>query len=79
MGMVQITGNDDKPNILDQIHLDLDNEKYYDENIFTYRDPMKDILFDHDFIESEITKYNLSFDGCSNCNQMMKHFSDEHS
>ena len=75
--MVQITAPDDKLNILDQIHLNLDDDKDYDKDICSYHDPMKDILFNHDFVASEVSKYDLLFNNCVNCNQVMNHFSDQ--
>ena len=74
--MVQLGVTKDHPNILDQIHLNLEDEKDYDTNDLTFKDPIKDIVFDHEFVVQEIAKYDLSFDGCSNCNQVMRHFED---
>ena len=65
-----------QPDILDQIHLDLAAESDYDKNVLTYRDPIHDIVFGHDFIAQEVMKYDLSFDGCCNCSQISKHFQD---
>ena len=74
--MVQLGASEDHPNILDQIHLNLEEEKDYDKNVCTFKDPIKDIVFDHEFVAQEISKYDLSFDGCANCNQVMRHFED---
>ena len=74
--MVHISEVPDQPNILDQIHLDLDKEKDFDMNVLTFKDPVKDIVFGHNFIAQEIAKYDLSFDGCGNCSQVMRHFQD---
>ena len=68
--------NPDQPSILDHIEIDLDNEHDYDKNVLSFKDPVRDIVFSHDFIAQEVQKYNLSFDGCGNCSQFMKHFSD---
>ena len=66
----------DQPDLLDQVQIDLDSEDDYDKHVLTFKDPMHDIVFGHDFIAQEVNKYNLSFDGCSNCSQFMRHFSD---
>ena len=67
-------------NILDKIYIDnLESEKDFTNHSVSYRDPVKDILFDHDFIANKINKFRLVFDGCHNCNQVMKHFSDQRS
>ena len=79
--MVKITDDDTpKANILDKIYFDnFDSEKDFDSQVLSYRDPVKDILFNHDFIATEINKFGLSFDGCSNWSQIMKHFADQRS
>ena len=59
--------NPDQPSILDHIEIDLNNEHDYDKDVLSFKDPVRDIVFSHDFIAQKEQKYNLSFDGCGNC------------
>ena len=67
---------DDDNDILRHININLDTETNYDEHIFTHINPIKDIVFDHEYMEKEIAHYNLSFSGCSKCCEVSQHFQD---
>ena len=72
----EIDDNQTQGNILDKIDINLDTEQDFDKHVFSHRDPIKDIVFSHSFIEKEVSKYDLSFDGCANCSVVSKHFQD---
>ena len=67
-------------NILEPIYLDdFDTEADYTNQAVTFRDPERDLVFNHNFISLEIEKYGLMFEGCGNCSQIVKHFVDDRS
>ena len=79
--MVKLTEqNTAQTNILDKIYIDnLEQETDFSNHSVSHRDPVRDIVFNHDYISTEINKFGLIFDGCHNCSQIMKHFSDQRS
>ena len=64
-----------KQNLLQPISIDLDNE-ISDETKVTFQHPVNDIVFSHEFIISELNKFDLSVEGCLKCSKVLGHFMD---
>ena len=70
---------DDELNILDPISLDDVQSPSIETDPVSYQHPVYDIQFSHDFIISELDKFNIPLDGCNKCSQLVQHFTDPHS
>jgi len=72
--MVRVKEVEQNNDILKQINIDLNTETDFDPDIFTHKNPIKDIQFTHQFMEQEICKFNLPIDTCPNCSKISRHF-----
>ena len=66
-------------NILNSIHIDDLQGHPYSSNTATFQHPSHDITFSHEFIMSEMEKFDLTAEGCQKCSELVQHFQDPRS
>ena len=76
--MQQTKSNQSVLNTLKLDKTDLIPDKHDDELVLYNQHP-REIIFSHQFIQSEIERFDLVNEGCGNCNLLSRHFEDPRS